>query len=138
MLTCPCATFCHIGMESKSCSDSQSFLKKIAVWIFVERIAAFEMLKLDQKIDVPNRKKKFFFFWWCLFKLIMQIQKTQDIRKVLVKLSTLEMGNLAHSLKKKIQKGKLDSNTGIAKILMCGISIQGNYRYISGCFREVR
>ena len=47
-------------------------------------------------------------------------------------------GQSCSQFEKKIQKGKLDSNTGIAKILMCGISIQGNYRYISWCFREVR
>ena len=85
-------------MELKSCSDScwegsykwkqkvkesltlvlPERTEKISVLIFVERIAGFETLKLDQKFDVPNRKKKilFFFFWWWLFKLIMQIQRS--------------------------------------------------------------
>lgn len=53
-------------------------------------------LTLDQNFDVPNRKG----FFLLVVKLTVQIKRSWDIRKVSVKLSILEMGKLAHSLKK--------------------------------------
>lgn len=89
--------------------------EEISVLIFVERIAGFETLKLDPKFDVPNRKKKsFFLFWWWLFKLIMQIQRSQDIIKILVKLNILEMGKFEKNTKRKI----FFLFPGLAEILM--------------------